>query len=61
MFGPPLCSSPNPGRAKEDNCEPKKSFEAEMETGGVDRHQSGRPAGRNTGRVEILRPSSQAG
>ena len=35
--------------------------EAEMETGQVDRHRSGRPAGRVAGRVEILRPACQAG
>ena len=34
---------------------------AEMETGRVDRHRSGRPAGRVAGRVEILRPAGQAG
>ena len=33
----------------------------EMETGHVDWHRSGRPAGRITGRVEILRPAGQAG
>ena len=33
----------------------------EMETGQVDRHRSGRPAGRVAGRVEILRPAGQAG
>ena len=32
-----------------------------METGRVDRHRSGRPAGRVAGRVEILRPAGQAG
>ena len=32
-----------------------------METGRVDRHQSGRPAGRVAVRVEILRPAGQAG
>ena len=32
-----------------------------METGRVDRHRSGRPAGWVTGRVEILRPAGQAG
>ena len=32
-----------------------------METGPVDWHRSGRPAGRVTGRVEILRPAGQAG
>ena len=31
-----------------------------METGWVDRHRSGRPAGRVAGRVEILRPAGQA-
>ena len=34
---------------------------SEMETGRVDRHRSGRPAGRVAGRVEILRPAGQAG
>ena len=34
---------------------------AGMETGRVDRHRSGRPAGRVAGRVEILRPAGQAG
>ena len=38
-----------------------KCSEAEMETGRVDRHRSGRPAGRVAGRVEILRPAGQAG
>ena len=33
----------------------------EMETGRVDRHLSGRPAGRVAGRVEILRPAGQVG
>ena len=33
----------------------------EMETGRVDRHRSGRLAGRVAGRVEILRPAGQAG
>ena len=32
-----------------------------METGRVDQHRSGRPAGRVAGRVEILRPAGQAG
>ena len=30
-------------------------------TGRVDRHRSGRPAGRVAGRVQILRPAGQAG
>ena len=34
---------------------------AEMETGRVDRHRLGRPAGRVAGRVKILRPAGQAG
>ena len=34
---------------------------AEMETGRVDRHRSGRPAGRVAVRVEILLPAGQAG
>ena len=38
---------------------------SEMETGRVNRHRSGRPAGRVArrvaGRVEILRPAGQAG
>ena len=34
---------------------------AEMETGRVDRHRLGRPTGRVTGRVDILRPAGQAG
>ena len=33
----------------------------EMETGRVDRHRSGRPAGRVAGRVEIFRLAGQAG
>ena len=33
----------------------------EMETGRVNRHRSGRPAGRVAGRVEILRPAGQTG
>ena len=32
-----------------------------METGRVDRHRSGWPAGRVAGRVEILRPAGEAG
>ena len=36
-------------------------YGAEMETGRVDRLRSGRRAGRVAGRVEILRPASQAG
>ena len=36
-------------------------FESEMETSRVDRHRSGRPAGRVAGRLEILRPAGQAG
>ena len=38
-----------------------KPATAEMETGRVNRHRSGRPAGRVAGRVEILRPAGQAG
>ena len=38
-----------------------KIYRAEMETGRVDRHRSGRPAGRVAGWVEILRPAGQAG
>ena len=38
-----------------------KWYSSEMETGQVDRHRSGRPAGRVTGWVEILRPTGQAG
>ena len=34
---------------------------SEMETGRVDRHRSGRPAGWVAGRVEILRRAGQAG
>ena len=34
---------------------------AEMETGRVDGHRLGRPAGQVTGRVEILQPAGQAG
>ena len=37
------------------------SCKPEMETGRVDWHRSGRPAGRVAGRVEILRPAGQAG
>ena len=32
-----------------------------METGRVDRHRSGPPAGQITGGVEILQPADQAG
>ena len=39
---------------------PKRGSESEMETGRVDRHRSGRQAGRVNGRVEILRPAGQA-
>ena len=54
-------------------CQPRGGgFTPEMETGRVDRRQSGRPAGRvipigstgrsgYTDRVEILRPAGQAG
>ena len=34
---------------------------SEMETGRVDWHRSGRPAGRVAGGVKILRPAGQAG
>ena len=32
-----------------------------METDRLDRHRSGRPAGRVAGQVEILQPAGQAG
>ena len=52
------------GRLKYCTMEAKlhlKPATAEMETGRVNRHRSGRPAGRVAGRVEILRPAGQAG
>ena len=36
-------------------------LQSETKTGRVRRHRSGWPAGRVTGRVEILRPAGQAG
>ena len=38
-----------------------QSAASEMETGQVDRHRSGRPAGRVAGRFDNLRPAGQAG
>ena len=51
-------------RAENLQCSWRNNSDAgapEMKTGRVDRHQSGQPAGRVTGRVEILRPAGQTG